>query len=141
MNYEELKAKHEEESSAFSKDKIYFIFGSTEEEIIEKLEAKGVKPSEVASMGAGAYIKKEYIEDFDSLIEKQQKEKKEYALANVYEVVYHELANYEAEISLSYSYHDILTIIIGFSEEEIKANESEINKAMKDYKEDFYKYN
>lgn len=141
MNYRELKKKHEEEASAFSKGKIYFVFGSSEEEIIEKLEAKGVKASEVASMGAGGYIRKEYIEAFDSLIDKQQKEKKEYALANVYEVVYHELANYEAEISLSYSYNDILRIIIGFSEEEIEANKEEINKAMKDYRKDFYEHN
>lgn len=141
MNYKELKKKHEEEASEFSKDKIYFVFGSSKEEVIEKLAEKGVKPEEVYSMGAGGYIKKEYAEAFDSLVEKQAKEKKEYALANVYEVVYHELANYEAEISLSYSYNDILTIIIGFTPEEIEDNKEEINKAMKDYREDFYKYN
>lgn len=141
MNYRELKKKHEEEASAFSKDKIYFVFGSSEEEVIEKLADKGVKPEDVYSMGAGGYIKKEYAEEFDSLIDRHMKEKKDYALANPYEVVYHELANYEAEISLSYSYNDILTIIIGFTPEEIKANKSEIDKAMKDYREDFYKYN
>lgn len=57
------------------------------------------------------------------------------------EVLVYEFANYELEISLSYSYKTFLTDGLGFTEAEIEENKDEINKAIADYKEEFYKYN
>ena len=51
------------------------------------------------------------------------------------------MANHELEISLSYSYRSFLTDWLGLTEEEIEDNKEEIEKAIKDYRIDFYKHN
>lgn len=141
MNYKELKAKQEEEVNEFSKDNIIVILVSSKEEALAKLEAEGLTVEDVVNLGAGLYLKKESVPEYNELVKKHDKEFYEYYFNNVYEVTKYELWNYEAEISLSYSYHDILTKIIGLTEEEIEANKVEIDKAIADYKEEFYKYN
>ena len=141
MNYKELKAKQEEELNVFSKDNIIVILVSNKEEALAKLEAEGLTVEDVVNLGAGLYLKKTAVPEYEALVEKQAKEYHEYLLNNVYEVVNYELWNYETEISLSYSYNDVLTKIVGLSEEEIAANKVEIDKAIADYRKEFYELN
>lgn len=140
MNYKELKAKQEEELNSFSKGNIIVLIG-TKEEALAKLEAEGLTVEDVVNLGAGLYLKKESIPEYNELIKKQDKEYFEYFFNNVYEVVKYEAANYEMEISLSYSYDEFLNKIIGLSDEEIAANKDEINKAIADYRKEFYEHN
>lgn len=51
------------------------------------------------------------------------------------------MANHELEISLSYSYRSFLTDWLGLTEEEIEANKEEIDKAIADYRKEFYEHN
>lgn len=141
MNYTELKAKHEEELNSFSKDNMIVIIVSTKEEALAKLEAEGLTVEDVVYLGAGIYLKKEAVPEYNELVKRHDEEFYKYYFNNVYEVTKYELANYETEISSTYSYEDILTRVIGLTAEEIEANKEEINKAIKDYREDFYKHN
>ena len=141
MDYGDLLKRHEEEASTFSKDKIYFIFVSTEAELIEELNKRGLSPEDVRSIGGGGYIKKEYVKDFSDLLTRHAKEKKEYTLNNIYEVVNFYCWDYELYISISYDLDTMLTDLLDLSPEEIKANEKEINRAWRDYKRDFEKLN
>ena len=141
MSYEDLLKRHEEEASTFSKDKIYFIVVSTEAELIEELNKRGLSPEDVRSIGGGGYIKKEYVKDFSDLLTRHAKEKKEYTLNNIYEVVNFYCWDYELYISISYDLDTMLTDLLDLSPEEIKANQKEINRAWRDYKRDFEKLN
>ena len=141
MNYREFKEKQEQELDTFSKGKIYYCLGINKKEVIDKLASHGLKPEDVVSIGLGGYIKKEYVEEYNSLLDKRAIEKHDFILDNVYECVNYELWNYEIEISLSYTYEDVPSKILGLSEEEIEANESEINRAFRDYKKEFYELN
>ena len=47
MDYGDLLKRHEEEASTFSEGKIYFIFVSTEAELIEELNKRGLTPEYV----------------------------------------------------------------------------------------------
>ena len=141
MNFEDLRKQHETELDTFSKNKIYYIFGS-ETEVINKLKTDyGLEPNQVTSIGFGGYIKREYYEDFNTLLDKHLKEKREYTLANIYEVVQYYCWDYEMYISLSYDLDGLLTNVIGLTPEEIQANQKEINKAWNDYKREFEKLN
>lgn len=141
MNYKELKAKQEEELNSFSKGNIIVILASSEEEIKNKLIEENITKEDVVYLGAGLYLKKEAIPEYNELIKRHDKEYYEYFFNNVYEVVKYEAANYEMEISLSYSYDEFLNKIIGLSDEEIAANKDEINKAIADYRKEFYEHN
>ena len=141
MGYEEILKRHEEEASIFSKDKIYFIFASNENELIQKLEDKGLTPQDVRSIGGGGYIKKEYVKDFSDLLTRHAKEKKEYTLNNIYEVVLYYCWDYELYISISYDLDTMLTDLLDLTPEEIQANKKEIDRAWRDYKREFEKLN
>ena len=142
MNYREFKQKQEEEANAFIDGKMFFAFGTTEQEVKDKLKNDyGVDASEVVGVGAGTYILKESYEEVLKFFDKQAKELKEFTLNNLNDVLTYEFANHELEISLSYSYRSFLTEWVGLSEEEIDDNKEEINRAIKDYREDFYKHN
>lgn len=142
MNYKEFKAKQEEEANEFTEDKLYFVFGTSEEEVRRKLkEEYNVEAEDVVGIGAGTYIKKENYSDVMKFFDKQASDFKEFTLANLYDVLTYEMANHELEISLSYSYRSFLTDWVGLSEKEIEDNKEEINKAIHDYREDFYKHN
>ena len=141
MDYEDLLKRHEKEASTFSEGKIYFIFASNETEFLNKLEEKGLKPEDLRSLGAGGYIKKEYVKEFNDLLLKHEKEKKEYTLNNIYEVVSYYCWDYELYISLSYDLDSMLTDLIGLTPEEIKANNKEIKRAWRDYKKEFERLN
>ena len=141
LNYLEFKKQQEEKANEFTDGKIYFAFGTTEEQVKTKLEKQGVSVENVVGVGAGVYILKECYDDVLKFFGKQDKELKEFTLNNLNEVLVCEFANYELEISLSYSYKTFLTNVLGFTEAEIEENKDEINKAIADYKEDFYKYN
>lgn len=142
MNFEDLRKQHETELNNFSKDKIYYVFGSTETEVINKLKKEyQLEPNQVTSIGFGGYIKKEYYEDFNTLLENHFKEKREYTLANIYEVVQYYCWDYEMYISLSYDLDGLLTKVIGLTPKEVQANQKEINKAWNDYKREFEKLN
>lgn len=129
MDFQELKKQHETEASNFSKGKIYYVFGSTETEIINKLKEYDLEPNQVISIGAGGYIRKEYYNDFNTLIERQFKEKREYTLANIYEVVQYYCWDYEMYISISYELDTLLIEVVGLTPEEIKKNQDEIQRA------------
>lgn len=141
MGYEEILKRHEEEASTFSKGKIYFIFASTESELIEELEKRGLSPKDVRSIGGGGYIKKEYVKDFQDLLIRHSKEKKEYTLNNIYEVVLYYCWDYELYISISYDLNTMLTDLLDLTPEEIRDNRPEIDRAWKDYKREFEKLN
>ena len=142
MDFKELRKRHETEASNFSKGKIYWVFGSTEKEIIDKLKNEyGLEPNQVISIGAGGYIRKEYLNDFDTLINRQFKEKREYTLANIYEVVQYYCWDYEMYISISYDLDTLLTEVVGLTPEEINENQDEINRAWRDYKKEFEEIN
>ena len=141
MNYKEFKGEQEKKANEFTEGKLFFAFGTSEEEVKTKLEEQGVSVENVVGIGAGGYILKECYDDVLTFFDKQSKELKEFTLNNLNEVLVYEFANYELEISLSYSYKTFLTNVLGFTEEEIEANRPEIDKAIADYKEDFYKYN
>ena len=60
MNYLEFKKQQEEKANEFTEGKLFFAFGTTEEEVKRKLkEDYNVESSEVVVIGAGTYIKKE----------------------------------------------------------------------------------
>lgn len=141
MGYEEILKRHEEEASTFSKGKIYFIFASTESELIEELEKRGLSPKDVRSIGGGGYIKKEYVKDFQDLLIRHSKEKKEYTLNNIYEVVLYYCWDYELYISISYDLNTMLTDLLDLTPEEIRDNRPEIDRAWKDYKTEFERLN
>lgn len=141
MNYKEFKEEQEKKANEFTEGKLFFAFGTTEEQVKTKLEKQGVSVENVVGIGAGVYILKECYDDVLKFFDKQGKELKEFTLNNLNETLVYEFANYELEISLSYSYKTFLTDVLGFTEEEIEENKDEINKAIADYKEEFYKYN
>lgn len=76
MGYKELTENHTEELNKFSKGKIYFIFVSTETELIRELNKRGLSPEDVMSIGAGGYIKKKYVKQFNDILLRHSKEKK-----------------------------------------------------------------
>ena len=141
MNYREFKQKQENEANQYTEGKIYFAFGFSETEVKEKLDKQGVNGAEVVGIGAGAYVLKECYDDVLRFFDKQAKELKEYTLNNLNDVLTYEFANYEIEISLSYTYRSFLIEVLGFSEKEIEENKTEINRAIQDYKKDFYEHN
>lgn len=140
MNYKELKEKQEAEVNEFSKDNILVLLGN-EEEAKAKLSENGLTVEDVVYLGAGLYLKKESVPEYNELVKRHDKEFYEYYFNNVYEVTKYELWNYEIEISLSYSYDEFLAKIIGLEPEEIEANKEEIDKAIADYKKEFYELN
>ena len=140
LNYLEFKKQQEEKANEFTDGKIYFAFG-TSEEVKTKLEEQGVSVEDVVGIGAGGYILRECYDDVLKFFVKQSKDLKEFTLKHLNEALMYEFANYELEISISYTYKTFLTNVLGFTEAEIVANRPEIDKAIADYKEDFYKYN
>ena len=68
MNYKELKAKQEEEVNEFSKDNIIVILVSSKEEALAKLEAEGLTVEDVVNLGAGLYLKKESVPEYNELV-------------------------------------------------------------------------
>ena len=141
MNYIEFKKKQETEANEFTKGKIFFAFGTSENEVKTKLEEQSVDIENIVGVGAGTYILKEYYTDVLKFFDKQAKELKEFTLNNLYDVLTYEFANHELEISLSYSYKSFLIEWVGLSEKEIEENKDEINKAIADYRTEFYKHN
>jgi len=141
MNYREFKEKQSEEMNEFSKDNIIVILESSEDKVEAKLEAEGLSVEDVVYLGIGLYLKKEAVPEYEALTEKLDKEKHEFILANIYEAVNYECWNHEIEISLSYNYSDVPSKLLGLTSEEIEANKSEINKAFRDYKKEFYELN
>ena len=140
MTYKDLLDKHTEEANSFSQDKIYFIFGS-EDEIYKQLEETGHSLDEFINIGGGGFLLKEYKNEFYELLDRQAQEKKDYLMANVYEVVNYYYWDYEVYISLDYNYTNILTELLGMTPEEIEANKDEINRAREDYIREFEKLN
>lgn len=142
MNYREFKKKQEEEANDFTDGKMFFAFGTTEEEVKAKLKNDyGVDASEVVGIWAGTYILKSEYDNIMKFFDKQGKESKEFTLNNLHDVLTYEFANHELEISLSYSYKSFLLEWVGLTEDEIEENKEEINRAIRDYREDFYKHN
>lgn len=53
LNYLEFKKQQEEKANEFTDRKIYFAFGTSEEEVKTKLEEQGVSVENVVGIGAG----------------------------------------------------------------------------------------
>lgn len=141
MTYTEFKKAQEEKANEFTKDKMFFAFGTSEDEVKAKLEEQGVDANDVVGVGAGTYILKDSYDDVMKFFDNQGKEFKEYTLNNLNDVLTYEFANHELEISLSYSYRSFLTEWVGLTDEEIEENKDEIKKAIADYRKDFYEHN
>ena len=93
------------------------------------------------AIGAGGYILKEYTSEFYEIINRHFDEKKEYTLNNIYEVVKYYLWDFEMEISISMTLKELLEDFLDLSQEQIKQNATEINRAIDDYKKEFYECN
>ncbi|MBQ8425841.1 MAG: hypothetical protein IJX17_07510 [Clostridia bacterium] len=141
MNFEELRNKHEREISSWSNGKIFWIFASSETEFLNKLDELNLKPDDLRAIGAGGYILKEYTSEFHEIINRHFDEKKEYTLNNIYEVVKYYLWDFEMEISISMTLKELLEDFLDLSQEQIKQNAAEINRAIDDYKKEFYECN
>lgn len=137
MSYYELKTKQQEEFDNFSNK--YILCAFTKEDFNKELSKHNLKEEDVVRIISGSYISKENVDKLNNLLIKQQKEKYDYTINHVKEVVKHELANYEAEISMSYTYAEIISQIIGLTEEDQTKYRKEIKEAVEEYKEDFYK--
>ena len=140
MTYKELLDKQTQEANSFSKDKIFWLFGS-ETEIKKELKETGHSLDEFIDIGAGGYLLKEYETEYNKLITRHSRERKAYLLANVYEVVNYYYWDYEVYINVTYDYNTILTELLGMTPEEIEANKDEINRAREDYIREFEKLN
>ena len=141
MTYEDLLQKQESEVSQFSKDKVFFIYASSEIEFQRKLSEKNLKPSDLISIGYGGYVRKQYKEDLMSLLNRHEAERHEYLLNNIYEVIKHYLWDFEMEISISMTLNDLLFDYLGLTREQVKENADIINQAIDDYKKEFYEAN
>lgn len=142
MDYRELLEKQQKEAEDFTKGKLFFAFGTTQEEVTQKLKKEyGVTPSQIVGIGGGGYVLKEFYPELTKFLLKQAEVKKEYTLNNIYEVVLYTCWDYELYISLSYDLDSMLTEILDLTPEEIQANKKEINKAWRDYKREFEKLN
>ena len=142
MGYKELLDKQQKEAEDFSEGKIFFVFGSSKEEVTDKLYTEyGVRPSDIIGLGAGGYVLKEFYPDLNKLLLKHAEERKEYTLKNIYEVVQYYAWDYELYISLSYSLKTLCTDLMDLTEEEVQENKEEIQRAYFDYCKEFEKLN
>lgn len=139
-NMREFREKQSEEFNEFVKGNIFYLFG-TEEEAIETLAKEGLSVEDVVDIGLGGYLRKTKIDEYEALVMKLKEERHEFILNNLYDSLIYYLWDYEIEISLSYTYEDVPKVLLDLSDEEIKANQEVINKAFRDYREEFYKLN
>ena len=138
MNYKELLNQHDKEMNEFSEKYIYWIFGTNESDIIHQMDELGLSLDDLISIGNSGYIEKENYDSFVQLQKRIKKEHKQYMLNNVYEVVYYQCWNLEMELSLSYTYNDLIYKVLDFSYAESKKHGLEIEKALSDYRREFY---
>ena len=73
MNYKDLKNKQEKELNEFSKGNILVLLGN-EEEAKAKLTENNLTVEDVVYLGAGLYLKKEAVPEYNELIKKHDKE-------------------------------------------------------------------
>lgn len=139
-NVREFREKQSEEFNEFSKGNVFWLFGS-KEEAIETLAKEGLTIEDVVDIGLGGYLRKTKIDEYKALRDKQRIERHDFIMNNLYDSLIYYLWDYEIEISLSYTYEDVPKILLELSDEEIKANQEVINKAFRDYREEFYKLN
>ena len=141
MTYKELLKKHEDETHQMVNDgKIMYFIGDTET-IKRKMEDKGVTADQLINIGYGAYVKKEDYDEINAMFDRHAEEQKQYALNNTYEVVTHYCWDYEIEISISYTYADVIYKLVGLTKDEAQERAKEIDKAFKDYQKEFYEIN
>lgn len=142
MAYKDLIDRHTKETNKFTDDeKIIIMFGSSENEILKQIKEKNLNPNDLINLGAGVWLKKDYENEFNELVKRHRKERKEYLLANVYEVVNYYYWDYEVYISINYDYDNILTELLEMTPQEIEANKDEIKRAREDYIREFEKLN
>lgn len=139
-NVREFREKQSEEFNEFSKGNVFWLFGS-KEEAIETLAKEGLTIEDVVDIGLGGYLRKTKIDEYKALRDKQRIERHDFIMNNLYDSLIYYLWDYEIEISLSYTYEDVPKVLLDLSDEEIKANQEVINKAFRDYREEFYKLN
>ena len=140
MDMREFRERQSREFNEFSKDNIFFLFGS-KEEAVETLKNEGLSVEDVIDIGLGGYLRKSKIDEYEALLDKQHKERHEFIRNNLYDSVIYYCWDYEIEISLSYSYDDVPKVLLGLSDEEIKENQEVIHQAFKDYRKEFYELN
>ena len=141
MTYEELLEKHRQEANQLvNDDKIIVLIGNTED-TLAKMKEKGVTADELVNVGAGAFVKRDNYDEVMAIFDRHADEQKQYALNHTYEVVKYYLWDYEIEISLSYTYEDAIYKLVGLTKDEANARIDEIDKAIKDYRKEFYEIN
>ncbi len=141
MTYKELLKKHEEETNQMVKDgKILYFIGDSAK-IQRQMEDKGIQQDQLVYVGAGAYIKKDCYDEVNGMFDRHAEEQRQYALTHTYEVVQHYCWDYEMAISLSYTYNDIIHMVVGLTKDEALERKDEISKAIKDYEKEFYEIN
>ena len=142
MTYKDLIDRHTKATNKFTDDeKIIIMFGSSENEILKQIKEKNLNPNDLINLGAGVWLKKDYENEFNELVKRHRKERKEYLLANVYEVVNYYYWDYEVYISINYDYDNILTELLEMTPQEIEENKDEIKRAREDYIREFEKLN
>ena len=127
MNYKDLiKAKEQYEIleellqvlfNKQTKNYLFFAFGTTEKEILQKLEEDGCNVNEVISIGNGAYIHKKDIARFNKLNRYISKVKKGFLQnpINLCGAYLSLLWDYEARISLGEGYDTALKTILNYA--------------------------
>lgn len=95
--YLELKKQNELLFNEFSKNNIYWIFAFSTNEFDKKLNELNLKRDEIVSIGAGGFIKKENIKNYNQLsrimineIEAIKNDDDELKKAFIYELANHE---------------------------------------------------
>ena len=141
MSYQELIDRQTKEANDFAKGKIYFIFAGSETEFKRKLAELGLNRDELLNIGGGGYLIGKYKKEFKQLLYRHSKEKHDYLMANIYEVVKYYLWDFEMEISISMTLNELLYDFLGLTKDQVKENANIINKAIDDYKKEFYECN
>lgn len=120
--YLELKKENQKKFDDFAKNNIYWIFAFGEGDFSKKLTELGLKADQLASIGAGGFIKKENIKAYKELY-KSLDDEFEMIKNNddeVKEAFMYELANHE--YCITYDLIDTLNAL-GLEYEEFKNDE------------------
>ena len=142
MDYRELKDKLTEEHNEFSKK--YLVIAFDRDTFEAELNKKGFNEADMVNVFSGVYINKKDIPMYNDLVKRHDKEYNEFILSNpgnLTDAITIEASNHELEISLDLSYDDLLTDILGLTEDEIADNRETIEDAISQYKKDFYENN
>lgn len=141
MKYAEFREQLQKESDEFVDKHIYIAFGFSREEVIKKLKEDYniTDPENLVGLSAGCYCYKDDYENVKTFYDNIEDKRKNFVLNNLHDSLVYEFWNHES--ALSGDYLDMLKDYFMFTDKEIKDNLEEIKLAIKDYEEEFFKYN